>query len=628
MQLTMMATKPSDAADNNVSNNSNNNSKQPKSYKWLHPRRWKLHGGRNHPHNNNKSGLSPAQDLSLQQDLDELAGFATAVASSTTSHDVAVWSLDALQSLTAAGEQPWRSGGSAKAGASQDLAQIVLVHHQASQYALKRLPTETATASAAAASSSKRETKKTLATHKRLATAALVKEATLLAKMGNHPNILALRGLPTADALADCVTNDAFFFLTDPLHRETLDRRIRSWRHAAAAPVVSEQPPTGTSLPPTSSLSSSPYFWHTHMPDEGMIPRKSSYAYQIAKALQACHQAGILVRDLSPHKIGFLRDDPHVCQLFDLGHAVATTTTTAASSRTSTLGGSPQLKAVPTTATTIVGKRRYMAGEIWRTGQYSMASDVYSWAMIYYEMLAETKPYQGLSALDHQKFVCCPPHEDPERPPLHEYCLPDEMEAVLEKAWHPSPTCRPTTDQLCQEMQSLVLHLDACLLFYDDEERQQIDPNDFLLDVHVVTPTRTADGQDDDDAVSALGDTGHADGDFDGYDEEDELWSLQQTPSFAVEDPPAAAVVPGAADDDCLAFADGKEQAHQTSTSSTTADSSSQDVLSKTSTPTSNVQDPATTTTTTKIPSRTSSYTNTLSSAPQKKPCKIAPSAA
>lgn len=575
----MMPSKPSET---NADTSFGDSGKQ-KSYKWLSPRRWKLNG-KNGNHNNSgqqkNAVLTPEQERSLEADIKEL----TAATRGKQNGGVTLWSVSALQSVTAKGEEPWRvpaaspsslrKSGSEKGNscALNNDAQIVLVRHNSCQYALKRLPTES-------------PSKKT-GSKKRLATAELVKEAKLLARVGNHPNILALRGLPTmADGfLSSCVNDNAFFFLTDPLHRETLDTRIRTWRQSGLAAAAD---------------ASSSHFQYsdTRIPDEELIPRKSSYAYQIAKALQGCHQAGIIVRDLSPLKIGFRRDDPHVVQLFDIGHAAPL---------------AKQENACATTSpSSIVGKRRYMAGEIGRSGQYSKESDVYSWAMIFYEMLAEKKPYHGLTAQEHQKLVCCCESEGNQsmvskRPPLQEYCLPQGIESLLAKAWHQTPGMRPSSDLLCREMQSLVLHLDAVLLY--EEEHVTLDPNDFLLEVHVESTT----DEDGDDDVSELGDT--------PVDFDDELWALMHgrpvTAGTAGNRPPASA------SGNRLVYADDDDGS--TPSSSYAARMSNDDNCIPRNNDATESND-----TTIKIPSRAPSIcTTTLSSDPENNRCKIAPSAA
>jgi Protein kinase domain len=161
----------------------------------------------------------------------------------------------------------------------------------------------------------------------------LLQEASILVQLGDHPNIPSLRALPTAS----CPCYD-FFLLTDRLHPDTLETRMRLWHQQGWTNPKNDDDTTAT-------------------PNEDWIPRKTNYALQIAQALQACHDAGIVVRDLCPETIGFSMQDPHCIQLIQLGHAMDT-----------------KSLQVPTK---MVGNQRYLAAEVWKTGQYSFATDVY-----------------------------------------------------------------------------------------------------------------------------------------------------------------------------------------------------------------------------------------------------------
>lgn len=200
-------------------------------------------------------------------------------------------------------------------------------------YALKRIPT--------AKNGSTRVKKRHLKT--------LIQEANILVKLGDHPNFPSLRGLPAKN----CPEND-FFLLMDRLHADTLETRIRQWQMAGKSFETSNWEHYMEYLGDDDDT--------TATPNDDLIPRKTNYALQIAQALKACHDAGIVVRDLSPETIGFSLQDPHRIQLLELGHAMDT--------------NSLQV------ATKMVGRRRYQAGEVWKTGQYSFKTDVYRYVGI------------------------------------------------------------------------------------------------------------------------------------------------------------------------------------------------------------------------------------------------------
>lgn len=263
----------------------------------------------------------------------------------------------------------------------------------------------------------------------------LLQEASILAKLGDHPNIPSLRALPSAKRPCQ-----DFFLLTDRLHPDTLEARLHNW-----GCCCNDDDTTAT-------------------PNEDRIPRKTNYALQIAQALQKCHEAGIVVRDLCPETIGFSIQDPHCIQLLELGHAMDT-----------------KSLCVPTK---MVGNQRYLAAEVWKTGRYSFATDVYSWAMIFYELIMERKPFHSLSAEEHQNYVW----EKGDRPLVASYSLPDGVKPLMEEAWANDPQERLTIDQVVHQTKAILMKLEDCLIWAPQED-------EFLFDVYL---------EPDADAVSEI----------------------------------------------------------------------------------------------------------------------------
>jgi DNA-binding NarL/FixJ family response regulator len=101
---------------------------------------------------------------------------------------------------------------------------------------------------------------------------------------------------------------------------------------------------------------------------------------QIADALGALHEVGILHRDLKPTNVLF-RDDDSVA-LIDFGLAKQT-----------------QLTAELTGAGEIFGTPYYMSPEQGHGEAVDRRSDIYSLGVIFYEMLTGKKPYQGGTAM-------------------------------------------------------------------------------------------------------------------------------------------------------------------------------------------------------------------------------------
>ena len=279
---------------------------------------------------------------------------------------------------------------------------------------------------------------------------------------GGHPNIPKLYAM-TMDAFGRNYLAhawDDFFLVTDNLHQpnDTLANRIYGpWR--ARGGCDSE-------------------------PDEDLIPLKANYAFQLAKALRYCHEQGVLFRDLKPPNVGFSWHDKHVAQLLDFSLARDFSEDNGSNNETNDDEGRNL---------TLAGTRRYLAGEVLATGRYSFKSDVYTWAMTFYEMCSERKPYSGLSAADHQLYVCqqpqqrqgsAPPQVQHEhlssvegflRPSVDDYYLPEELEDILTKAWHPDLAQRSSMDDVCDQMQAFLMHLD--IAYYEQNE------GEYLFDV-------------------------------------------------------------------------------------------------------------------------------------------------
>jgi len=105
------------------------------------------------------------------------------------------------------------------------------------------------------------------------------------------------------------------------------------------------------------------------------------YLEQIASALQAIHDVGVLHRDLKPANV-MLRADGSLC-LIDFG-----------------LAKTNELDADLTGTREIFGTPYYMSPEQGHAEQIDARSDLYSLGVVYYEMLIGRKPYTGTSAME------------------------------------------------------------------------------------------------------------------------------------------------------------------------------------------------------------------------------------
>jgi eukaryotic-like serine/threonine-protein kinase len=109
-------------------------------------------------------------------------------------------------------------------------------------------------------------------------------------------------------------------------------------------------------------------------------PREAlRYAFQISSALEAAHRKGIVHRDLKPANIMITSAG---VKLLDFGLARLPE-------------AADEQAAAPTTTEGIVGTVDYMAPEQLSNGQVDGRTDIFSFAVVLYEMLTGTRPFTG-----------------------------------------------------------------------------------------------------------------------------------------------------------------------------------------------------------------------------------------
>lgn len=200
----------------------------------------------------------------------------------------------------------------------------------------------------------------------------------------NHPHILKIRGVakgiklfqPTLPKLTQTPgIEGGFFLILDKLH-DTMDNRINNeWKA-------------------DSEKFNSFIYKTTH--DLRGAKRKAiklirvTIAIHLAEAMQYIHAQNICYRDLKPDNIGF--DAEGNVKLFDFGLAKELKPYKRHAD------GTYQL-----TANT--GSRRYMAPEVALRKRYNLAVDVFSFAILIWEMCALEKPFSGFTELQHMNLV-------------------------------------------------------------------------------------------------------------------------------------------------------------------------------------------------------------------------------
>ena len=173
------------------------------------------------------------------------------------------------------------------------------------------------------------------------------REAKLLASL-NHPNIASIYGLEES--------NSARFLILELVEGETLAERI-----------------AGGALPAEEAL---------------------KIALQIAEALEAAHERGVIHRDLKPGNIKVTPEGK--VKVLDFGLAKAL----AGNDSSSTLSNSPTLTITATQQGVILGTAAYMAPEQAKGKKVDHRSDLWSFGCVLYEMLTGHTVFRGEDVSD------------------------------------------------------------------------------------------------------------------------------------------------------------------------------------------------------------------------------------
>jgi eukaryotic-like serine/threonine-protein kinase len=193
----------------------------------------------------------------------------------------------------------------------------------------------------------------------------------------NHPNIMTIFEIGQAGGL--------WFMATEFIEGQTLRRRLAA----------------GEPMPPREVI---------------------RISAQIADALAAAHETGVVHRDIKPENV-MLRRDGYV-KVLDFGLAKVT-------ERLTTDDHAPAPLSSLTAAGTVMGTVSYMSPEQARGQEMDERTDIFSLGVVMYEMLAGRLPFEGATASDMMASIL---RSEPPALAEHAPQTPAELEAIVMKA--------------------------------------------------------------------------------------------------------------------------------------------------------------------------------------------------
>src|SRR6266700_113301 len=158
---------------------------------------------------------------------------------------------------------------------------------------------------------------------------------------------------------------------------------------------------------------------------EGMTLRAAlEIAVQVASALAAAHEAGVVHRDIKPENI-MLRPDGYA-KVLDFGIAKLTEQRLASDDHTG-----ETTAVLQTRLGLVLGTAHYMSPEQARGQKVDARSDIWSLGVVLYEMVGGSPPFRGETPSD-----CIASILTTEPPPLSAVLsdVPPQLESILQKA--------------------------------------------------------------------------------------------------------------------------------------------------------------------------------------------------
>jgi len=159
------------------------------------------------------------------------------------------------------------------------------------------------------------------------------------------------------------------------------------------------------------------------------VRRAAEYGLQIARGLAAAHEKGIVHRDLKPENLFVTK--ANVVKILDFGLAKVTRPLKSA-------GGSEDTTSVAplTDVGTVMGTVGYMSPEQIRGEDVDHRSDIFSFGVVLYELLAGGRPFRGTTPADVMAAIL---KEDPPQLSATIRTVPAALERIVSRCLDKNP---------------------------------------------------------------------------------------------------------------------------------------------------------------------------------------------